>query len=68
VQILQETSAYGVKFAEYRLMAATGQLLSFMGLEAPRQAGGYARDAFNVETWDGTEPERKPLDLTSFVN
>jgi len=68
VQILQETSAFGVNFAEYRLMASTGQLLGFMGLNAPKQAGGYAREAFKVETWDGTEPERKPLDLTSFVN
>ncbi|MDB5527048.1 MAG: TolC [Devosia sp.] len=68
VQILQETSDFGVKFAEYRLMAATGHLLGFMGLDAPNQAGAYARDALKVDTWDGTEPERKPLDLTSFVN
>ncbi|WP_051960822.1 TolC family protein [Devosia riboflavina] len=63
VQMLQETAAFGVSFAEYRLLAATGSLLRFMGLEAP--SGAYARAAFNVEPGNVSDPaDRKPLDLT----
>lgn len=68
VQMLQETAAFGVSFAEYRLMASTGGLLGFMGLRAPAQAGAYARDAFNVPAFNISDPsDRKPLDLTTFV-
>ena len=68
VQMLQETAAFGVNFAEYRLMASSGSLLAFLGLDAPSQAGAYARGAFEVPAWDSSEPSgRKPLDLTTFV-
>nr|ACY24775.1 TolC type I secretion outer membrane protein [uncultured organism] len=68
VQMLQETASYGVRFAEYRLLASTGDLLAFMGVSAPTQANAYARDAFNVPVLGVSDPaDRKPLDLTTFV-
>lgn len=66
VQMLQETAAFGVNFAEYRLLASTGSLLYFMNLDAP--ANAYtARAAYDVEIGNVSDPaDRKPLNL-SFV-
>lgn len=68
VQILYDTARYSAYFAEYRLMAASGQLLPFMRLEPPRQAQAYARQELDTPSFEAAEPrERRPLDLTSFV-
>lgn len=65
VQMLQETAAFGANFAEYRLLASTGSLLHFMGLNAPTDSNAYAREQFDVELWNVSDSEdRKPLDLT----
>ncbi|WP_378945405.1 TolC family protein [Mesorhizobium sp. ANAO-SY3R2] len=45
---LANISAFASLFAEYRLLAATGQLLSTMNLTPAKQATAYARSEFNV--------------------
>lgn len=68
VQVLYDTARYSVYFSEYRLMAASGVLLSFMKLSAPAQADAYAREALELPSYEDAEPRvRKPLDLTLFV-
>lgn len=52
---LAATSAYASLFAEYRLLAATGQLLSQLGLSAPKQSKSYARSEFNTPPTPETE-------------
>jgi len=42
-QVLNETAVYAARFAEYRLMAATGQLMSFLKVTPPAQSDAYAR-------------------------
>lgn len=70
--VLAKTAQYAALFAEYRLLAATGQLLSTMSIEAPAQAEAYARTEFNVPAAPATETYRRvpsrqtndlPLDL-----
>lgn len=58
VKVLVLTAQYAVVFAEYRLLAATGKLLSTMGLSAPASAYAYARDNASV-------PETPPAELQS---
>jgi adhesin transport system outer membrane protein len=66
VQVLFETSQFSVRFAEYRLMAASGLLLRFLSLEAPRQSEAYARELLDSPSHEDAEPRvRKPVDLTS---
>ena len=73
VQILAETADFGVRFSEYRLMAATGQLLSFLGVNAPDAAAADSRDKFGVTSADASEPRyhsplrlNGPIDLTTY--
>ncbi|WP_046863562.1 TolC family outer membrane protein [Microvirga massiliensis] len=47
-QVLLETSRIGARFAEYRIMAATGQLVAALGLTPPSQAEAYARARADV--------------------
>lgn len=70
--VLAKTAQYAALFAEYRLLAATGQLLSTMSIKAPAQAEAYARTEFNVPAAPATETYRRvpsrqtndlPLDL-----
>ncbi|WP_082909613.1 TolC family outer membrane protein [Sinorhizobium glycinis] len=70
--VLAKTAQYAALFAEYRLLAATGQLLSTMQIKAPAQAEAYARQEFNVSEAPATETYRRmpsrqtndlPLDL-----
>ncbi len=75
VQVQAETAAYASRYAEYRLLAATGRLLSYLGLEAPKQAEAYAREELGTPAADSYQPRaRKPvnfdsvLDLAEFVN
>ena len=75
VQVLYETSQFSVRFAEYRLMAASGLLLKFLGLGAPDQSRAYARELLDTPSYEDAEPRvRKPIDLespfdlTRFVN
>ena len=51
-EILALTADYSARFAEYRLLAATGALLEFLGLDAPRRATPFARDMVGVEPTD----------------
>nr|WP_319485542.1 TolC family protein [uncultured Cohaesibacter sp.] len=46
VDVLSKTAVYASRFAEYRLLAATGQLLNTLDLAAPAQSEAYARDEF----------------------
>ena len=73
VQILAETADFGVRFSEYRLMAATGQLLSFLGVSAPADATATARADFSAPSADESEPRyhsplrlNAPIDLTTY--
>lgn len=70
--VLAKTAQYAALFAEYRLLAATGQLLSTMGTKAAAQSEAYAQAEFNVPEAPATETYRRvpsrqtnglPLDL-----
>lgn len=72
VNILARTADYAALFAEYRILAATGTLLSTLGMSSPQQAEAYARSEFNVPATPATDtharqPSRQinalPLDL-----
>jgi adhesin transport system outer membrane protein len=75
VQVLAETARYSARFAEYRLMAATGTLLAYLDLGAPAQAEAYAREMLDTPSAADAEPRKRkpidfslPIDLTAFVN
>ena len=72
VRILSKTAVYASRFAEYRLLAATGTLLTTLNLSPVRQADAYAREEFKVPPTAPTETYRRvpsrqennlPLDL-----
>lgn len=54
-ETLANTAAFASLFAEYRLLAATGQLLRTMDLTPAKQAEAYARNEFNVPATADTE-------------
>ena len=59
--ILAMTSHYAVIFADYRLLAATGQLLTTLNLKPAKQSDAYARKEFNVPpTQDAATYARTP--------
>ena len=47
-KILADTAAFASLFAEYRILATTGQLLDVMNVSAPEQSDAYARAEFDV--------------------
>jgi adhesin transport system outer membrane protein len=53
--ILAMTSQYAVIFANYRLLAATGKLLSTLNLKPAPQSAAYARKEFNVPPTAATD-------------
>ena len=72
VNVLSRTAVYAARFAEYRILAASGMLLSSMNLSAAKQSDAYARTEFNVPETAATETYRRlpskqvselPLDL-----
>lgn len=68
VNVRADTAEFAAKFAEYRLLAATGQLLKTLNLTAPQQSDAYARAEFNVPPTPPTEtyartPSRQVNDL-----
>ncbi len=72
VNVLSRTAVYAARFAEYRILAASGMLLSSMNLAAAKQSEAYARTEFNVPETAATETYRRlpsrqvselPLDL-----
>jgi len=77
VNVLAKTAEYASRFAEYRLLAATGTLLSTMHLQAAKQSTAYARTEFKVPETPPTEtytraPSQQvnelPLDLLAPLN
>ena len=66
VQVQAETATFAARFAEYRLMAATGSLLAYLELDPPSQSDAYARDLMGTASVEdnGTVPVRKVLPLT----
>jgi adhesin transport system outer membrane protein len=63
---LADTAVYASLFAEYRLLAATGQLLRTEGINPPKQAKAYARTEFGVpETADVETFARTPSEQTN---
>jgi adhesin transport system outer membrane protein len=74
--ILAKTARFAARFAEYRLLAATGQLLRTMEVRPPQQAEAYARTEYNVPPALATETYRRvpsrqsdeaPMDLLAPV-
>lgn len=72
VNVLAKTAEFAARFAEYRLLAATGTLVSTMNLQVAKQSDAYARKEFNVPETAPTETYRRmpsrqvndlPLDL-----
>ncbi len=68
VRVLARTADYASLFAEYRLLASTGQLVKTMNLTPAKQADAYARAEFNVPETQPTEtyariPSRQVNDL-----
>ena len=69
VQILRETARYSVMFAEYRLLAASGTLLNFMGVSTHGSAVADTRSALDIESWQASEPRTMtPLTLPTVGN
>lgn len=75
VQVLSETAHFSQRYAEYRLLAATGGLLAYLSVEAPHQSEAYARSQLNSPSADSYQPRKRkpvnfksPVDLTKFVN
>lgn len=78
VQVENETAQFSARFAEYRLLAATGTLLAYLDVSAPSQSKAYAREFMGTASVEdtGAAPERKrtepafkkAVDLTKFVN
>jgi adhesin transport system outer membrane protein len=73
---LADIASYAALFAEYRLLAATGQLLRTMNVAPAKQSNGYARTEFNVpetaatETYARTPSEQRndlPFDILAPV-
>ncbi|MEP1207690.1 MAG: TolC family protein [Rhizobiaceae bacterium] len=59
VDVLAKTARYASLFAEYRLLASTGQLLEVLKLKAPKQSEAYARAEFNVPETVAAETHRR---------
>lgn len=75
VQILVETARFAVLFSEYRLLAATGTLVEFMGVTPPGQAVDSVRASWDVTPAEDYQPRtlepvnlNAPIDLTKFTN
>ncbi|RYE87050.1 MAG: channel protein TolC, partial [Hyphomicrobiales bacterium] len=66
VQVQAETATFAARFAEYRLLAATGSLLAYLDVSAPAQSDAYARDLIGTASIEdtGNLPERKVRPLT----
>ncbi|MGE0503589.1 MAG: TolC family protein [Rhizobiaceae bacterium] len=63
---LADTASYAALFAEYRLLAATGQLLASLDIQPARQSDGYARQEFDVPPTPETETyARTPSEQTN---
>jgi adhesin transport system outer membrane protein len=74
VQILAETANFGVRFSEYRLMAASGKLLAFLGVAPPDEAAAGMRDKIGAASAADAEPRLHqplrldgPIDLTHYT-
>ena len=68
VRVLARTADYASLFAEYRLLASTGQLVKTMKLTPAKQSEAYARAEFDVPETAPTEtyartPSRQVNDL-----
>lgn len=69
VQILRETARYSVMFAEYRVLAAGGTLLPFLGVNAHGSAVADTRAALNTKSWEDAEPRTmSPLTIPTVGN
>ena len=66
VQVQAETASFAARFAEYRLLAATGSLLAYLDVSAPKQSDAYARDLIGTASIEdtGALPERNVRPLT----
>jgi len=69
VQILRETARYSVMFAEYRVLAASGSLVNYMGVSVHGSAVADTRSVFDLKSWEDNEPRTlSPLTLPTAGN
>lgn len=69
VQVLQQTAQYSVMFAEYRVLAASGDLLSFIGVAPHPTAVADTRAATKTPSWENAEPRAlQPLTIPTYGN
>lgn len=69
VQVLQKTAQYSVMFAEYRVLAVSGDLLSFIGVSPHPTAKAGTRAATNTPSWENAQPrKRQPLTIPTYGN
>jgi len=54
-----ETARFAALFAEYKVLAATNQLLKTLGVEAPKGANAYARERFGVPVLPPAETQAR---------
>jgi adhesin transport system outer membrane protein len=73
VAVLRETAAYASRFAEYRLLAATGRLLTELSIQPPAQSEAIAREVNHVPPTPPARTDRRtvppignPLNLGDF--
>jgi len=59
VDVLAKTARYASLFAEYRILASTGQLLDVLKLKPARQSEAYARAEFEVPETVAAETHRR---------
>jgi adhesin transport system outer membrane protein len=60
--VLAETARTSIQFSEYRILAATGQLVAALGLQPPQQSAAVARDDAGVPPTVSADqlPRRSP--------
>lgn len=76
VNVLAKTAEFASRFAEYRVLAATGSLLKTLNIKSPKQSDAYARNEFNTPTGQSNAYRRQvsqqtnglPMDLFEPVN
>ena len=69
ITVLKETAEFAAAYADYRLMASTGQLLATMGVSPPPQSAAETRDALGVPPTLPPDAYRRvpPPEVTPFV-
>jgi adhesin transport system outer membrane protein len=75
VQVLYQTALFSQRFAQYKLLAAEGGMLSYLHITPPKESQAYARPMVGTPPADSYQPRRlekinlsDAVDLTKLVN